>query len=95
MSELSDLRKDVKEIGVEVAKISGILEATLPTLATGNEVETMILEHEKACKKSREKIRRPSIPPSGNYSNYKKIGGAIGALIGLTGAIYALAQALN
>jgi len=88
MSDLSEIHEKINAIALGQAKTNGMLEATLPKLATKDQVSIMVTEHKTACKEERRKsddhYKRPSMMPMGSKKKNISIGissAGIGVLI--------------
>lgn len=95
--DIRDLRKEVRDVGENVSKISGILETAIPNFATKTElaelkgdIELDLAKHDADCRKSRDKHKRPSTIPAIYRMSYKKWIAICTAITAAAGTVTAL-----
>ena len=89
MSDIDKVYDKINSVSDSVSYLVGRIDATLPHLATKDDLEREIAEHERKCRHI-----RPSLMPKNGFNAkvYTGIGTGIAAL---AGAIYALIEILK
>lgn len=82
--KLSDIHDKINGVAREVSEIKGIIETSLPNLATKDAVAAAIAEHDSGCRRAMA-LRHPP-----NRRKQAAIGGGLLAVV--SGIVYAVAE---
>jgi hypothetical protein len=91
--KVSAVSERIRKTSEDVSYIRGKLDTVLPGLATKTDIELAVSNHSNDCKN-----RKTSKLPTKHGSNAqlsKTIGAVTAALVGLSGAVWALIEAIK
>jgi hypothetical protein len=84
-ADSKELHGKINKVSVDVAYIRGQLDEKLPHLASKDYVHMAVAEHHAQCKSEKSQRRKAIGKPLG----------IVGAVVALTGAVYALIEVLK
>lgn len=92
--DINKLEDKVNDLEIKFVRLSGQLDIILPSIITQDKVESLFAKHAEDCTKKMP-IRPSALPVVKKNDSTKLIAKITAAIVGLTGAIWGLIQAMK